>query len=226
LLIIFDLDDTLVDTSGCITPVKLQRALERMIQAGLYVPDFEEALDSLKAIDRTALSARDSLEAFLTSCCADLSLLAVGIKEVYDTSSEDLSLLPLEGACELLRELSSVHRIALVTRGKLLEQMGKLKKAGIDSGFFSKIIVSEETIKKVHYEALAKAWGYSPEEILVCGDRVAVDLTPASELGFKTVQICWGRGLSSLGFSSDVDYRISSLGELREIVSRLEKGYE
>ena len=33
MLIIFDLDDTLIDTTGSITPVKLEQALTKMVAA-------------------------------------------------------------------------------------------------------------------------------------------------------------------------------------------------
>ena len=63
--------------------------------------------------------------------------------------------------------------------------------------------------------------GYSPSEVLVCGDRIPADLIPARELGFRTAQIKWGRGLNSTKHKGDVDYSISALGELKGIVNSL-----
>lgn len=48
MLIIFDLDDTLIDTSGCITHFKLEDALNAMVSQGLPVVDFRESLHLLK----------------------------------------------------------------------------------------------------------------------------------------------------------------------------------
>ncbi len=221
MLIIFDLDDTLVDTSGCITPFKLEDALNRMIQEGLSIPNFSEALELLIRLDRSAESSRRSLAEFLEILDADLRFLDVGVKEIYENISSDFSIVPLEGANEILNDLSSGHQLAVVTIGKHHQQMAKLKKAGIDSGIFSKIIVSEASNKKVHYQALADELGYAAGEIVVCGDRIPIDLAPARELGFRTVQMRWGRGLNSMGFRSDVDYTISSLKELKEIITHL-----
>lgn len=222
MLIIFDLDDTLVDTSGCITPYKLEGALKRLVREGLTLPNFSESLSLLKRLDLAADSAKSALEEFLEIHQADPALLSVGIQEVYESSSSDLPLNPLEHAVEVLNELSFSHRLAIVTIGKTDQQLAKLKKAGIDSGIFSKIVVSETGNKKVHYQAIADELGYAPTEIVVCGDRIPIDLAPARELGCRTVQMRWGRGLSSMGKASDVDYQISSLKELKEIIAHWE----
>ncbi|MBS0652824.1 MAG: HAD family hydrolase [Verrucomicrobia bacterium] len=221
MLIIFDLDDTLVDTSGCITPFKLEDALRRLVQEGLSIPDFSEALNLLKRLDQAADSAKRALAEFLEIHNADPALLPIGLKEVYDNISFDVPLNPLNGAREVLDELSCSHQLAIVTIGKPPQQLAKLKKAGIDSGIFSKIIVAEAGNKKVHYQALADELGYAPTEIIVCGDRIPIDLAPARELGYKTVQMRWGRGLNSIGQPSDVDYKISSLLELKDIIAHL-----
>ncbi len=221
MLIIFDLDDTLIDTSGCITPVKLEDALHRMVENGLKLPDFEQGLELLKRLDGTSESSSRSLAEFLEILNADAFLLEVGVREVYENIPADLPVFPLEGACEVLNDLSSDHQLALVTIGKPAQQMQKLKKAGIDSGLFSKIAVSEERNKKIHYKKIIEDLGYASSEVVVCGDRIPVDLAPARELGCKTIQMRWGRGLNSTGFKSDVDYSISHLKELKDIISSL-----
>ena len=221
MLIIFDLDDTLIDTSGCITHYKLEDALHAMVKAGLAVPDFSAALDLLRRIDRTAESAREALSEFVDILGFDKTILDVGIKEIYENPSSDLPIFPIDGATELLYDLGQQHQLALVTVGIPQHQMDKLKKAGIDSRIFSKISVIEERNKKPHYQKIVDELGYSSGEVLVCGDRIPIDLLPARELGFKTVQMLWGRGLNSLKSRGDVDYFISKICELKEIVNGL-----
>lgn len=220
MLIIFDLDDTLVDTSGCLIPFKLEEALRSMVVAGLEVPDFKRALDCLQACNREAESAREALKHFLGPLNSNPLFLEIGIKIMYEEDLLDLPLKSLEGAQEVLSALSSMHQLALVTVGQPLQQMNKLKKAGIDSSLFSKIIVSGERSKKGHYEAIAHELGYSSDQVWVCGDRVAVDLVPAADLGFRTVQMRWGRGMYSQGPQESVHYSISSLKELLPIVCK------
>lgn len=219
MLIIFDLDDTLVDTSGCITPRKLEGALRLLIERGLKVASFDEALELLKRINRLARNAEEALAEFIKFLKADPSLLPIAVEEVYGPIPPDLNLKALDGALEVLTELSKDHTLALVTVGKFDQQMDKLKKAGIDSSFFSKIIVSEKGEKKGHYQKLAEFFGFSPSQIMVCGDRIHVDLAPARELGYTTVQMRWGRGLSSVEGGENVDHTILALKEIKRIIS-------
>lgn len=221
MLIIFDLDDTLIDTSGCITHYKLEDALHAMVREGLSVPDFTAALDLLRRLDSTSESARSALAEFVEILGTDQRFFDIGVKEIYENVSLELPIFPLDGAIELLTDLGQQHQLALVTVGKQSLQMDKLKKAGIDSRIFSKISVTEERNKKPHYQMIVDELGYAPTEVIVCGDRIPVDLIPARELGFKTVQMQWGRGLNSIGFKGDVDYCISELKEIKNIVNDL-----
>jgi len=222
-LIIFDLDDTLIDTSGCITPVKLEMALARMMEAGLAVDDPVEALQLLKRLDTAAESARSTLSEFLEILGAEERFFQIGVKEVYGDLPADISIFPLEQAPEILMELKESHQLALVSIGKSDQQFTKMKKAGIDSTIFSKIVISEDRDKKPHYQTIVETLGYSPQETVVCGDRIAIDLSPAKELGYKTIHMRWGRGLSSIPVpsKSDVDFAISDLKQIREIISLL-----
>ncbi len=221
MLIIFDLDDTLIDTSGCITHFKLEDALNAMVRAGFTVSDFPTALELLRRLNSTSDSARSAIAEFVEILGGDKSFFEIGVKEAYENIPSDLPVFPLEGAIEILTELGGQHQLALVTIGKPILQMDKMKKAGIDSRIFSKIAVTEEKNKKPHYQMIMDELGYASTEVLVCGDRIPLDLAPAWELGLKTVRIQWGRGLNSAGYKGEVDYCISELKELKDIVNSL-----
>ncbi|MBI3236165.1 MAG: hypothetical protein HYZ48_00405, partial [Chlamydiales bacterium] len=133
MLIIFDLDDTLVDTSGCITPYKLGDALRRLIGEGLKVASFDETFDLLQKINNTARNAEEALAEFLKVIGADISLLSIGVEEVYGPVPPFLSLKALEGAHAVLSDLAADHTLALVTVGQWDLQIATLKQAGSDS---------------------------------------------------------------------------------------------
>lgn len=198
--------------------MKLVDALHRMCAAGLFVEKIEEAEASLKRIDRTKLSAEETLKEFLESCGADEKYLEVGLKEIYENLKIDMPVDLVEGAEELLTEFNLLHTLAIVTIGKQETQLAKLKKAGIDLSLFSRIVVLEERNKKFHYQKIAGELGFLSSEVIVCGDRIHIDLTPAKELGFKTVHIKRGRGLNSCEPKSDVDFTISRLSEMKDII--------
>ncbi len=191
-----------------------------MVAAGLALPDFSEALDLLRRLNSFAESAKAALSEFIEIWGADKQFLEIGVKEIYEKLPEDLPIFPLDGAIETLLDLGQQHQLALVTVGKPMQQMEKLKKAGIDSRIFSKIAVTEERSKKPHYQMIVEELGYRPTEVIVCGDRIPIDLIPARELGFKTVQMLWGRGLNAIRTTENVDYCISELSRAqRDIVS-------
>jgi len=228
LLIIFDLDDTLIDTTGSITPVKLEQALSKMVEAGLHVGDFQEALTVLKRLDTAADSASQTLLEFL-EIMNDKKFYEIGHAEVYGPLPQDFPVYPIDQAIDLLLDLSLEHQLALVSMGNPAQQMLKLKNAGIDSTIFSKICISEDRDKKPHYKIILEELGFAPAQTLVCGDRVKRDLSPAKELGCITVHMQWGRGLSSPLSSlphciaRDVDHVIKNLREIKDILTNYDK---
>ncbi len=216
MLIIFDLDDTLVKTSDCITHTLLARSLLAMVNKGLKVPDFYQALADLRRLNQEISNTEEALKEFIVALQADLNFFILG-KEQITNFELDMPVLPLELALETLQFLKKKkHQLCLVTIGKDSLQRQKLEKAGIDPLLFSKIIVSKDKNKKPHYERLLEEFAYSPAQVLVCGDRISIDLEPAIQLNCKTVHVLCGRGLSTKERTSKakITYRISSLIEL------------
>ena len=221
MLIIFDLDDTLIDTSGSITPLQLKRALQAMVEAGLSVDDFEKAYVMLRQIDATCESSSQTLKEFLIRVGADLVFLTIGQKNVYGPIPDDLPIIPLNHAFKILKNLKKSHQLAVVSIGNPDQQRLKMEKAGLDSALFSKIVISTEEDKKSAYVEVLKSLSADPAQTVVCGDRIKRDLTPAKQLGCITIQMEWGRGLCSTGSPSDVDFKIQSLSEIEEIIEKL-----
>jgi FMN phosphatase YigB (HAD superfamily) len=192
-----------------------------MKKEGLSFPKMDEAERLIKQLDKTKESAKETLIEFLQLLGADGRFLEIGLKEVYENNKVDMPVELVEGALEILGDLRARHEIALVTIGRKEQQMAKMKKAGIDHTLFSRIAVAENQNKKSHYQVLMRDLGFLPSEIIVCGDRVKADLSPAKELGFNTVHIKRGRGAISAGPAADVDFTISQLSELKAIIKRL-----
>ncbi len=219
MLIIFDLDDTLVKTSECITHILLERSLRAMVNKGFKVQSFYQALFLLKEFNKQASNAEEALKKFVISMHEDLKFIPIG-KEQLTNFTLDMPIFPLESAVKTLHLLKEKkHTLCLVTVGKDSLQRQKLEKAGIDPILFSKIIVSEDRNKKPHYERLLAEFAYSPTQVMVCGDRISVDLEPAIQLNCKTVHVLCGRGLSTKEKTSKakITYRISNLVDLSDL---------
>lgn len=196
-----------------------------MQKRGLVLPHFEEALSLLQRLNEQANSAKEALVDFLSIVNGDLGLLEWALQEVYESDLGDLSLHALGGAATLLKNLHPLHTLAVVTTGKPSIQMQKLKRSGIDSSLFSKILVTEKGDKGPLYKELLEEFSLPAKRGLVCGDRIWRDLSPAKQLGMRTALILWGRGLNAPLPSPDVDFVLSSLSEVEKIVHDL-KGEE
>ena len=214
MLIIFDLDDTLVDTTGSILPHRRKRALRAMVDAGLEIESFEKALSAFDVCDENSESSSATLKKFLGK---QKKFYAIGYEKIYASDLFDFPIQTTPSAFEVLQQLQNHHKLALVTYGIEAVQKAKMKKTGLDSRFFSTIVVTKSGNKKPHYQTIFEAFGGPASDVIVVGDRIASDLTPAKELGFRTVQIKWGRGKNSEPHPQ-VDYTINNLKELMPLV--------
>ena len=219
MLIIFDLDDTLIDTSGSIVPGLLKNALQAMQKKGLQFSNFDQTYRHLLQFDRNHFSTRHALLEFLEIYEAPEACFEAAIDEVYEHPSYS-TIQPLDEAIETLETLAESYQLALVSKGKEKLQKEKMKRAKIPVKLFTYLCFCEGS-KKFFYQSIGKEIGISPSQVLVCGDRISNDLTPAKELGYKTVQIKWGRGLGNTGLKKHVDYTILHLRELDPIIEQL-----
>lgn len=217
MLIIFDLDDTLIDTSGSVTPFKMKECLKRLAKEGLSIPDFEQAYAELLAINSKSLKSKDSLAQFISKRGGDSALVGKALEEMITPLPPHFAVSTTPNAKEILKLLKSSHTLALVTGGHPPFQLEKLEKAGIDRTFFSKIAIPEDSIKKPFYEGLVKEFSIPASQVLVCGDRIAMDLVPAYELGFTTVHMRWGRGQLA-ETEKWIHHAITDLSQLKRIV--------
>jgi FMN phosphatase YigB (HAD superfamily) len=216
-LIIFDLDDTLIDTSGGVTPFKMKECLKRLVQEGLSVSDFDQAYSELLAANAKSLRSKDALVQFVSNKGGDPAWVGKAMEEMTAQLPAGFPIPTTPYAKEILQLLQPFHTLALVTGGHPRFQMEKLEKAGIDRTFFSKIAIPEDSVKKPFYEGLVKEFSVSASQVLVCGDRIAMDLLPAYELGCTTVHMRWGRGKLA-ETEKWVHHAITDLSQLKRII--------
>ncbi len=194
-----------------------------MVEEGLELNNFDRALELLLRLDKKSESAKSALEEFIEINDFDPKFLPGALHEVYSSFSEETPVFPVEDAVEVLSILSYDHKMAIVSVGKMELQMWKLKKAGIDSSLFCKILVLEERNKKKSYEALIQELNLVPSDVIVCGDRIPIDLLPAKQLGCKTIHMKKGRGLHSIGGEREVDFTITGLSQISKVLADLSK---
>ena len=191
------------------TPFKIRQCL---LRAGLPVSD--EALAELAALNSRVKTTKEAVTQYVRQRGGDVDL---ALKELVTPLPPDFTIPTTPHAKEILKLFAASHTLALVTGGFPPFQLEKLEKAGIDSSIFSKIGIPEDSIKKPFYEGLVREFSIPADQVLVCGDRIPMDLAPARELGFTTVHMRWGRG-RQMETEKWIHYSISNLDELRGIV--------
>lgn len=189
-----------------------------MVGVGLTLANFNRSYEELLRLNTYHVNSGEAIREFLEINNAPIQCLEVALSAVYENPEFDEPIQPMEDAIEVLKELSSSHPLVLVTKGKEKIQREKMERAGISSEFFTRLYFCTDGDKKKIYKKVSEEMGISPLNALVCGDRISLDLSPAKELGYKTVQIKWGRGLGNTGFKKDVDYTILYLKELIDLL--------
>jgi len=96
-----------------------------------------------------------------------------------------------EGVREALSSLAGAgHRLILVTKGDLLDQMRKLEKSGLREFFDHVEIMSGK--KEENYTDLVKRLDVNPSECIMVGDSLKSDILPVLNLGGWAVYIPGG----------------------------------
>ncbi len=220
MLVIFDLDDTLVDTSRSIIPTRLEKIIDRMIVEGCLFKNKAVALEELLRINEGARNTGYALSEFFEINGLDREFLLIAEEEL--ASEEEVVISAAEGAHSTLQLLSRDHTLAIVTAGHPNLQRKKMEGAGISGTFFSKVIVCPSKEKERSYQECLQDLQFHPKETVVCGDRIQQDLAPAKRLGMHTIHIRQGRGIFQKDFYFDCDYSINSLEEISDLLNSIQ----
>ncbi len=87
----------------------------------------------------------------------------------------------LEGVESTLEKLNGKYKLAVATKGDLLDQQRKLKRSGIQNYFDHIHIMSDKREKD--YEDLISDLGITPDEFLMVGNSLKSDIQPVVNIG-------------------------------------------
>lgn len=193
--IIFDLDDTLVDTSDVYWQARTLFT-SILTARGMNV---EEATEAFEAVDTEMIAIHGHTpERYGLSMRESYSRLVQSGRMTNDPSIETAlraaaNIVPvtipsiIDGAIELLEWTSTRFEMALLTRGVTELQTKKIEKWGLKKYFKSISIVS----KKGSPEFLqsAKALQLEPQQCWALGDSIRSDINPALQAGIKAILV-------------------------------------
>lgn len=220
--LVFDLDDTLLDTYRQLVPQASREACERMIESGLST-DLQSCLaarDEIAQTDGRKYLFESLVQRFGTTGPRSVQDVAdAGFKAFYDRKVEsNLSLFP--GLRDMLHDLRNAYGLHLVTAGHPDTQEEKLKILDLHSLFNSVTIVNtfaRET-KRGAFEAIAQRTNESAVRHLSIGNRLDTDIAPAKDIGWTTCWVRYGEYARStpLTPSETPDFTLSKITELIE----------
>jgi len=199
--LVFDLDDTLLDTYRQLLPRATREACAAMVRAGLAT-DVETSLLACTELRKHQIESSDDpsrnevffgiVQRFgVRDGARPDDVVEAGLRSFYDRKIEtDISLFP--GVKETLSELRNRYDLYLVTSGTPSTQEEKIRILEI-ADYFKQVIFVDITKNERKYTAFAtimRATGSKPEHHLSIGNRIDTDIAEARLLNWKT---CWVR---------------------------------
>ena len=210
--IIFDLDDTLCDTSSTLND-SMQEMFRAMIDAGLPA--------SIKDID-----LHENAHAFIPEFASRLAkkygagkdAVSAGIHAYYNYVGNP-ELFPEVN--DMLQELGK-YKLILLTTGRPDAQKKKIELLGIKKYFYDIIfddIANSDKEKKMRL--ILDKYSLKPEEVVVVGDKIFSEIEAANRLGIMSIRCMRGRFKDAEPANKQQlpDYKINNLIELREILA-------
>lgn len=187
LAVVFDLDDTLMDTLGQCVRAAQREAAAAMRAAGLAAP-LESILALREAFQGQAVDL-DRLVAETLGARDVARVAAAGRRAFFERDPGRL--VPHPFVPEVLAAVRARARCVLLTAGAPRTQRTKIERLGLGAAFDETLFVDSLAgqDKQVALQAWLQRTGLPPERVLVVGDRPRGEIAAARALGCPAMRI-------------------------------------
>lgn len=193
-VLIFDLDDTLLDTTQQLLPYAYNEALDYLIAQGLKT-DLQKALDIkyllLKEKPRQSIF-KSWIEYFGFEKVVSQTEILESVEKKFQSRDVEKHIHLADGVNEMLKRLQKKYKMYLVTAGSQKTQNQKIELLEIRN-FFEEVLIVDQIAFKTKLDAFCKILSlnkFEAQEFLSIGNRLDTDIAPAKSLG---MQACWVR---------------------------------
>lgn len=217
--VIFDLDDTLINTTDQLIPIAISVLRQVLISYEISISE-HELIKIRQEFFKT--NPRQSFNTHLVQQFFDLkeqSEVLNKLSECFYNIPLPNSLLLTPDAEKVLKELKA--NLYLVTSGSKVTQFKKIKLTGLEKYFKSWHCAEDEVSLSKHqlFKELIK--DKDPKSVLVIGNRIDNEIKAANSLGVDSCLYLFGeyKALTPLSDLEKPTYSIQSLLQVREICS-------
>ena len=224
--LIFDLDDTLLDTCGQLIKPANREACQAMIDAGLDT-DLDICLDT-----RTQLFYQNPrkdvfrliAEHFPIKDGSTIDEVATaGHRAFFHRDVEPHITIPKD-VYHMLEAFAENYRLHLVTSGSPTAQQKKIDILGLEPYFDSVHLVDTSANKGDAFQKIIANGNHIPEKVLCIGDRADREIRAANQLGLATCRVVYGEysHLEPVSPEEEADISITHILHLVEHLAEAE----
>jgi putative hydrolase of the HAD superfamily len=218
--LIFDLDDTLVDTYGLLIIPMERRAAEMIAELDGVTLSPESILETLLTLHR---KSPGELYSQLAKLAPERAPLVIQVhRQVFANFSVE-ALEIAASVTEMLKQLSRENKLVLLTEGEPKLQKAKIDHLGIEK-LFSDILILDPQAGDSKFDAIQKFIcdsQLSPESVFVIGNRIDKEIMAAKKLGAKAIWVRAGEGSEVEGGEQYADAILDHVGEVPDVLQRL-----
>ncbi len=217
--IAFDLDDTLLNTSGLLVPAASKQAFNILIEHGLKI-----SLDECERQRREAIKTISHKDLFLHLAKTygtkqTLAAVEKATRAFYEPQlPEHLPL--IDGAESIIHELKNKYHLYIVTAGYESGQKNKIKSLKIGNLFKGIFVVNNlNNERKIDaFRQILTLENIQPENLLCIGNSLSSEIRDAKELGAVSCYFEFGedRGKIPTDPKYRPDYHIKEIGQLTD----------
>lgn len=219
--LVFDLDDTLMDTHGQLVGEAHRQACFAMQAAGLEVP-VEILLETrLRLLQERP---REDVDVLLAAHydCQDPEVIAAGHQAYFNPEISALE--PFPGVPEMLQDLQYRYQLFLVTSGYAETQSRKIEVLGLGP-YFEEIYfapVGNPQGKAEALQYLQQKYALPYAKMVVIGDRISNEIVIGKRLGCPTIWIQHGECAHILpdGPHEEPDLRTHSVTQIPHLLQQ------
>ncbi len=225
--ILFDIDDTLIDTSG-FSNIARNASIDALILGGLSTNREKIESELKRIIFEYGSNASNHFNILLEELKIpkeDRSRLISYALVAYHNAKIILHPIP-DVPSTLMKLKEKNYKLYAASEGLSIKQWEKLIRSGIDRHIEHAFMTEDLSVKTKNsefYKHILSKLNLEAKECLMIGDRIEKDIVPAKECGLNTIHVLTGRYNNNGVRCEESDYTVSNLSEIIDILPKIEE---